>query len=71
MILSFQCTNDKNECAAIAQGSIKNDDDKLHDDDNVTPADLMAFAWQTAKGMVRTGLPAYCGDLPICLQSVI
>ena len=45
--------------------------DKLHDDDTVTPADLMAFAWQTAKGMVRNGVPAYCEDLPICLQFVI
>ena len=58
LLFSFQCNSDKSECTTIAQGSIKTDTDNLHDDDTLTSADLMAFAWQTAKGMVRTGLRA-------------
>ena len=42
-------------CATLA---LKTDPDNLHDDDTLTPADLMTFAWQIAKGMVRTGLRA-------------
>ena len=42
-------------CATLA---LKTDTDNLHDDDTLTPADLMTFAWQIAKGMVRTGLRA-------------
>ena len=39
----FQCTSD-----------IQNNTDNLHeDDDALRPADLMTFAWQIAKGMVR------------------
>ena len=68
MILSFQCTNDKNGFAEIAQESIQTNTDKLHDDDNVTPADLVTFAWQIATGMVRSGLRTCCRDWPICLQ---
>ena len=57
-MFSFQCTSDKNGCAAIAHESIKNDTDNVRDDDTLSPADLMTFAWQIAKGMVRTGLRA-------------
>ena len=39
----FQCTSD-----------IQNNTDNLHkDDDALRPSDLMTFAWQIAKGMVR------------------
>ena len=55
MSFSFQCTSD-NRSAAIASESIKNDTENLHDDDTLTPADLMTFAWQIAKGMVRAAL---------------
>jgi len=70
-MFSFQCTSDKNGCAAIAHESIKNDTDNVRDDDTLSPADLMTFAWQIAKGMVRTGLRIYCRDWPISLQFVI
>ena len=51
-VITFQCPSSKNGCATLA---VKTDDDNLHDDDILTPADLMTFAWQTAKGMVRAG----------------
>ena len=71
VFFSFQCTIDNNRCAAIAHESIKNNTDNLHDDDTLTPADLMTFAWQIAKGMVRAGLRAKCQDWPKCLQFAI
>ena len=61
-VITFQCTSDKNRCATLA---VKTDDDNLHDDDILTPADLMTFAWQTAKGMVRAGCHFSCWDRPI------
>ena len=55
-VITFQCTSKKN----------KTDTDNLHDDDILTPADLMTFAWQIAKGMVRAALRATCRDQLIC-----
>ena len=52
-VITFQCTGDKNRCVTLA---LKTDTDNLHDDGTLTPADLMTFAWQIAKGMVRVGL---------------
>ena len=54
----FQCTSDNNNCTAIAHGSIKNNSDSSHDGDILTTVDLMTFALQIAKGMVRTLLRA-------------
>ena len=71
VLFSFQCTSTNNRCIAIANGIIKNDTDNLHDDDTLTPADIMAFAWQIAKGMVLAGLRTYCRDWQICLKFVI
>ena len=71
VLFSFQCTSTNNRFTAIANGIIKNDTDNLHDDDTLTPADLMAFAWQIAKGMVRAGLRTYYRDWQICLKFVI
>ena len=56
-VITFQCTSSKNRCATLAA---KTDDDNLHDDDILIPADLMTFAWQTAKGMVRAGCHFSC-----------
>ena len=56
MLFSFQCTSNNNRCTAVANGITKNDTDNSHDDDTLTLADLMAFAWQIAKGMVLAGL---------------
>ena len=61
-MFSFQFISDKQGCTAVAHESIKNGTDNLHDDDTLRPADLMAFAWQIAKGMVRDGLLIYCRD---------
>ena len=63
LIILFQCTSDKNGYAALAHESIKNDTDNVQDDDTLTPADLMAFAWQIAKGMVRAGLLVYTAEI--------
>ena len=71
MLFSFQCSRDEKGCTAIAQESIKKDTGNLQDDDVLTPADLMAFAWQIAKGMVRVGLRVNYKDWPICLQFLI
>ena len=57
LFFSFQ-GRDNTRCADISYRSIKTDTDNLHDDDTLTPADLMTFAWQIAKGMVRAGLHA-------------
>jgi len=59
-------TSDNNRCA-FSRPSNNNDTDNLHDDDTLTSADLMTFAWQIAKGMVRAGLRAQYRDWPICL----
>ena len=58
VLFPLQCTSDNKRCTAIAQVGIKDNTDNLHDDDVLTPADLMTFAWQIAKGMVRAGLCA-------------
>ena len=72
MLLSFQCTSDNKGYVDISHQGNNNDTDDLHDGDTVTPADLMTFAWQIAKGMVRVLLYAYnYRDWPICLQFVI
>ncbi|XP_020617104.1 tyrosine-protein kinase receptor Tie-1-like [Orbicella faveolata] len=49
-LFSFQCTSDNNRCAFFRLSN-NNDTDNLHDDDTLTSADLMTFAWQIAKGM--------------------
>lgn len=61
-MFSFQLTSDKNGCTAIAHESVKNGTHNVNDDDTLTPADLMTFTWQIAKGMVRAGLRVYCTD---------
>ena len=61
-MFSFQCTSDTTGCTAIANESITNGTQNAQDDDTITSADLMAFAWQIAKGMVRAGLRIYCRD---------
>ena len=53
VLFQFQYTSDNNGYADISHQSNNNDTDDLHDDDILTPADLMTFAWQIAKGMVR------------------
>ena len=55
-MFSFQCASDKIGCTAIANESITNGTQNAQDDDTITSADLMAFAWQIAKGMVRVRL---------------
>ena len=55
-MFSFQCTSDTTGCTAIANESITNGTQNAQDDDTITSADLMAFAWQIAKGMVRVRL---------------
>ena len=65
-LFHFQCASDKDKSAILAHRSIQDDSeperdfktnrDSLHDDDNLTPADLMTFVWQIAKGMVLAGL---------------
>ena len=56
MLFYLQRTSDNNRCTAITQVVIGDNTDNLHDDDALTPADLMTFAWQIAKGMVRAEL---------------
>ena len=69
MLFSFQCTSDNNRCAFSQLSS--NNTDNVHGDDTLTPADLMTFAWQIAKGMVRAALRAECRVRPICLYFVL
>ena len=51
MLFTFQFTSDNNRRTDITH--LSNDTDNLHEDDTLSPADLMTFAWQIAKGMVR------------------
>ena len=72
MPFSFQCTSDNKGYVDTCHQSNSNDTDDLNDGDTLTPADLMTFAWQIAKGMVRGLLYAYnYRDCPICLQFIM
>ena len=72
-LFTLQRAGDTNECAATGHRTLQNergsrnydlgtDADSVHDDDKLTPADLLTFAWQIAKGMVRDAkcLYFYC-----------
>ena len=67
----FQCTSDNNAGADISHRNNNNDADNSHDDDILITADLMTFAWQIAKGMVRAVLRAHCRDWTTCYRFVL
>ena len=65
-LFPLQCTSGESKGVTLSLRSIRDDDeperdfktnrDSLHDADYLTPADLMTFVWQIAKGMVLAGL---------------
>ena len=59
---TLQCSSDEHNCALTGHRTFKTesgrhkalvtDNDGVYDDVKLTPADLLTFAWQIAKGMV-------------------